>query len=284
MKKKNPCDTAILQAQIVQLKLREPKPKETKHRKWKFVHENKIQGQLEISQHEELLVLSNDLNKNTLGVKVQNLGAMYWNFITRAPTTLFIVKNFLMLSFTRSTAVKDQVWKGGCRPSWVDPMAGIYWNVSILVFVLLFYNSCFHLDLFLFLIHILWCVVVFQFNDSREFYVMGSPTPFAIDLVFLQFPDGLDFNLSNTPFEIPLWNKYDENWMIAIMSLCKSILFDDGVFIVFFCYQFANQEGFEFKLTQRQHESYKDFYLSEFVYGFQESGVSNLHRKYNTSR
>jgi hypothetical protein len=76
--------------------------------------------------------------------------------------------------------------------------------------------------------------VVFQFNDNREFYVMGSPTSFAVDLVFLQFPDGLDFNLSNTHSEIPLWNKYDKSWMIATTSLCKSILSDDGVLIVFY--------------------------------------------------
>ncbi len=75
--------------------------------------------------------------------------------------------------------------------------------------------------------------MVFQFNDNREFHVMGSPTLFAVDLVFLQFPDGLDFNLSNTNFEVPLWNKYDKNWMIATMSLCKSILSDDGVLVVF---------------------------------------------------
>ena len=62
---------------------------------------------------------------------------------------------------------------------------------------------------------------------------MGSLTPFAVDLVFLQFPNGLDFNLSNRPTEIPLWNKYDKNWMIVIMSLCKSILSDDNVLIVF---------------------------------------------------
>ena len=56
----NPRDTAILQAQIVQLKLRKPEPKEIKRRKRKHVHENKIQGQSKISQHEELLVFSND--------------------------------------------------------------------------------------------------------------------------------------------------------------------------------------------------------------------------------
>ena len=63
---------------------------------------------------------------------------------------------------------------------------------------------------------------------------MGSPTTlFAVDLVFLQFADGLDFNLSNRPIEIPLWNKYDKNWMIATMSLCKFIFSVDGVLIVF---------------------------------------------------
>jgi hypothetical protein len=63
---------------------------------------------------------------------------------------------------------------------------------------------------------------------------MGSPTSFTVNLVFLQFPDCLDFNLSSIPSEVPLWNKYDKNWMIATMSLCKSILSDDGVLIVFF--------------------------------------------------
>ena len=61
MQKIDPLDTAILQ-----LKLREPKPKVTKRREKKHIHENKIEGQLEISQHEELLVFSNDLDKNIL--------------------------------------------------------------------------------------------------------------------------------------------------------------------------------------------------------------------------
>ena len=52
-KKKDPRDTAILQVQTVQLKV-----SETKHCKKKHVLENKIQGQLEISQHEELFVLN----------------------------------------------------------------------------------------------------------------------------------------------------------------------------------------------------------------------------------
>ena len=62
---------------------------------------------------------------------------------------------------------------------------------------------------------------------------MGSLTFIAVDLVFLQFPDGLDFNLANTNSEVLLWNKYDKNWIVATMSLCKSILSDDGVLIVF---------------------------------------------------
>ena len=40
---------------------------------------------------------------------------------------------------------------------------------------------------------------------------MGSATPFTVDLIFFQFPDGLDFNLSNQPTKIPMWNKYDKN-------------------------------------------------------------------------
>ena len=50
-----------------------------------------------------------------------------------------------------------------------------------------------------------------------------------------------------------------------------------------FCYRYSNQEGSEFNLTQRQHESSQDFHLPKFVHDFQGSGVSNLHRKYNTS-
>ena len=89
-------DTAILQAQIVQFKLREPEPKETKRRKRKHVHENKIRGQSEISQHEELFVLTNDLDKNTLGRESSKFGYdvlefYYWStydVIYRAPTNV----------------------------------------------------------------------------------------------------------------------------------------------------------------------------------------------------
>ena len=88
------------------------------------------------------------------------------------------------------------------------------------------------MNIYLFIIPNLWCVVVIRFNVNREFYVMGSLTPFNVDLVFFQFPNNLDFNLSNRPIKISLWNKYDKIWMIATMSLCKSILFDNGVFIV----------------------------------------------------
>ena len=96
----------------MQLKLREPEPKETKHHKRKLVRENKTQGQPEISQHEELLVFSNDLDKNTL--RDESLKFVYdvlefhysntYDVIHRAPTDvlikeLFIPKNFLTLSF-----------------------------------------------------------------------------------------------------------------------------------------------------------------------------------------
>src|SRR6202048_4938418 len=86
-----------------------------------LVHENKIQGQSEISQPEELLVFSNDLDKNTLGGENLKSGCDVLEFhysstydaIHRAPTNvfrkeLFILKNFLTLSFARSTAVKNK--------------------------------------------------------------------------------------------------------------------------------------------------------------------------------
>jgi hypothetical protein len=38
------------------------------------------------------------------------------------------------------------------------------------------------------------------------------------------------------------------------------------------------------KIWVEQYESSKDFYLSKFIHGFQGSGMSNLHRKYNTSQ
>ena len=67
-KKIDPRDTAILQAQIVQLKLREPEPIETKRSK------SKIQRQSENSQHEELFVFSNELDKNTFGGESSKFG------------------------------------------------------------------------------------------------------------------------------------------------------------------------------------------------------------------
>ena len=86
-----------------------------------LVHENKIQGQSEISQPEELLVLSNDLNKNTLGGESLKSGCDVLEFhysstydvIHRTPTNvlrkkLFILKNFLTLSFARSTDIRNK--------------------------------------------------------------------------------------------------------------------------------------------------------------------------------
>jgi hypothetical protein len=58
----------------VQLKLREPEPKETKRRTRIHVPENKIQGESKISQHEELLILINDLENNTFGGESSKFG------------------------------------------------------------------------------------------------------------------------------------------------------------------------------------------------------------------
>ena len=82
----------------MQLKLREPEPKETKRRKRKHVPETNIQSQPEISQHEELLVLSNDLDKNTLRGESSKSGCDVLEFhysstydtIHRAPTNVLI--------------------------------------------------------------------------------------------------------------------------------------------------------------------------------------------------
>jgi hypothetical protein len=56
IQKIDPRDTSILQAQIVQLKLRELEPKETRYRIKKIVHENKIQSQSDVSLSEEFLI------------------------------------------------------------------------------------------------------------------------------------------------------------------------------------------------------------------------------------
>ena len=127
--------------------------------------------------------------------------------------------------------------------------------------------------------------MVFQFNDNCEFHVLESPTPFAVDLVNPQFPDGLDFNLSNRPAEIPLWNKYDKNWMVATMSLCKSILSDDGVLIVFYAIDMQTKKVLNSTLHNGNMKVLRTFIcLNLFVHGVQGSGVSNLYRKYNTSQ
>ena len=177
-----------------------------------------MQGQLIIWQHEELLVLSNDLDKSTFRGKSSKCGcdvlefhySSSYDIIHCAPTNvsrkqLFILKNFLTLSLARCIVVKNK-FEGVD----VGPFEWIQWRAFIKNII---YRFCpyFHLDLIWFLILILWCIVVFQFNDYREFYVMRCPTPFVIDSVFLQFLDGLDFNLSNRLVKIPLWNKYDKN-------------------------------------------------------------------------
>ena len=118
----------------MQLKLKGPEPKETKRRKKKHVHENKIQGQSKFSQHGELLVLFNDLDKNTLGGKSSKFGCDVLEFyysstydaIHRAPTNvlrkyLFIFKNFFTPFFAQSTAVKDKFEGVDVGPSeWIQ--------------------------------------------------------------------------------------------------------------------------------------------------------------------
>jgi hypothetical protein len=152
----------------MQLKFREPEPEETKRRKRKHVHETKIQGQSEILQHEELLVISNDLDKNTLGGESSKSGCDVLEFhylntydaIHLAPTNVlriksFILKNFLTLYFVRSTAVKNKSEGVDVSPpEWIQWRAFIE-NVSILDLVFCFCFSCFRLYLFLFLILIL---------------------------------------------------------------------------------------------------------------------------------
>ena len=64
----------------MRLKLQELEPKETRRRKKKLVQENKIQSQLDLSLHEELLVLSNDLDTNILGGESSKFGCNVLEF------------------------------------------------------------------------------------------------------------------------------------------------------------------------------------------------------------
>ena len=144
----DPRDTVILQAQIVQLKLKEPEPKEIKSCEIKLVHENKTQGEPKISQHEELLILSNDLDKNTLdGENSKSVCDVLefhysstYDAIHRAPTDvlraeLFIPKIFLTLSFARSITIKNKSEGVDVGPhEWIQWRTFIE-NVSNLQFV-----------------------------------------------------------------------------------------------------------------------------------------------------
>ena len=138
-KKINSRDTAILQTQIVQLKLREPKSRETKRRKKNiFMKKNtssiKKNSQPAISQPDELFVLSNDLDKNTFGGEGSKTGRNvldfhYWSSyatIHYAPMNvlrreLFILKNFLTHFFARSTAIKNKSEEMDVGPhEWIE--------------------------------------------------------------------------------------------------------------------------------------------------------------------
>ena len=88
----DPRDTAILQAQIVQLKLREPNQK-----RQNIVRENlfmKIKYKVNQKFHNMMNCLFFPMIWIRIHseAKVQNLCAMCWNFITLAPIMLFIVR------------------------------------------------------------------------------------------------------------------------------------------------------------------------------------------------
>ena len=123
---------------------------------------------------------------------------------------LFIPKNFLMLSFARSTAVKNKsegVDVG--PPEWIQWRAFIE-NLSNLHFVFIF-CSYFHLDLNLIFIFILYFLVVFQFNDYRTFMSWEVRLLWPLTWFFSNFPMVLTLTSPIEPTEIPLWNKYDKN-------------------------------------------------------------------------
>jgi hypothetical protein len=133
---------------LCSLNLESQNQKRQKRRKRKHDPENKIQGQSQISQHEELVVLPNDFDKNTLGGESSKSGCDVLDFhysstydaIHHAPTNvlrkeLFILKNFLTLSFARSTAVKNK--SEGVEvgpPEWIQWRAFLE-NVSNIDFV-----------------------------------------------------------------------------------------------------------------------------------------------------
>ena len=170
-----------------------------------------------------MLVLSNDWNKNTLGGESSKYGCNLLEFyysstydaIYCAPMNvlrkhLFIPKNFLMLSFARSTAVKNKsegVDVG--PPEWIQWRAFIE-NLSNLHFVFIF-CSYFHLDLNLIFIFILYFLVVFQFNDYWTFMSWEVRLLWPLTWFFSNFPMVLTLTSPIEPTEIPLWNKYDKN-------------------------------------------------------------------------
>ena len=78
----DPRDTAILQAQIVQLKLREPEPKETKHRKSKICSwKQNTKPTRNLTTWRIAYSFQWFRWEYTRRHKIKNLGAMYWNFI-----------------------------------------------------------------------------------------------------------------------------------------------------------------------------------------------------------
>ena len=88
-----------------------------KHCKKKHIHEKKHAQSLKNFTNEELFVHSNDLDKNTLGGEGSKSGcdvlevyySSIYDAIHRAPTKeLFILKNFLTLSFARQNVVKNK--------------------------------------------------------------------------------------------------------------------------------------------------------------------------------
>ena len=169
-KKTDPRDAAILQTQILQLKLREPEPKEPKRRKKIVIPENKKQTQSDFFQHEEVIVLSNDLDKNTGGGESSKSVSDILEFrysstydaIHRAPTIflrneLFIPKNFLTLSFARSTAVKNKSAGADVGPpEWIQWRAFLE-DVSIIYSFILSFNFISIAFYFLYVSNVVMC-------------------------------------------------------------------------------------------------------------------------------
>ena len=124
---------------------------------------------------------------------------------------------------------QEQVWRGGCRPSWVDPMAGIYWKckwswISIFSFVLTFIWMWF---CFLFLYcDVLWYFIslnsLFHFYFFKFIYIFDRFYFKENDLKEDKFPVLGTRQFLRSPSRSPRLPSYIANVAIAMLNIKNS--------------------------------------------------------------